>query len=153
MTAQPSGRSRHGELTLDQLVELQPGLGRLMPDVGRRYWILFYAAQGGNWELAHYQWRQLRHLFQIGATTRPKMAVHLEAFMARAMRALEEAIVAKDWVSFEKAHRNGAEIANRFHQVTGHPEIRWRLPQSAPQELDLRANSGEAPVPAPGGSA
>jgi hypothetical protein len=86
MPAQPSGRSRHGELSLDQLAELQPGLGRLMPDVGRRYWILFYAARGGNWELAHYQWRQLRHLFQIGATTRPKMAVHLEAFMAGAMR-------------------------------------------------------------------
>jgi len=137
MTAQPSGRSRHGELTLDQLVELQPGLGRLMPDVGRRYWILFYAARGGNWELAHYQWRQLRHLFQIGATTRPKMAIHLEAFTAGAMHALEEAITGRDWDAFEKAYRSGIEIANRFHQVTGHPEIRWRLPDAEPEELDL----------------
>ncbi len=30
------GRSRHVELRIDQLVELQPGLGRLMPEVSRR---------------------------------------------------------------------------------------------------------------------
>jgi hypothetical protein len=137
MTEQPSGRSKHGELSLDQLAELQPGLGRLMPDVGRRYWILFYAARGGNWELAHYQWRQIRHLFQIGATTRPKMAAHLEAFQAGAMRALEEAIQAREWATFEKAFREGIDVANRFHQVTGHPEIRWRLPETEPQEMDL----------------
>ncbi len=141
MSVQPSGRSRHVELTLDQLVELQPGLGRLMPDVGRRYWILYYAARGGNWELALHQWRQLRHLFQIGITTRPKMAVHLEAFLAGAMRALEEAITAKDWEVFDKAHRNGIALANRFHEVTGHPEIRWRLPEEEPPDLDLRPSS------------
>jgi hypothetical protein len=121
------------------LAELQPGLGRLMPDVGRRYWILFYAARGGNWELAHYQWRQIRHLFLIGATTRPKMAAHLDAFQASAMRALEEAIQGKEWAPFEKAFREGIDLANRFHQVTGHPEIRWRLPETEPEELDLGA--------------
>jgi hypothetical protein len=115
-----------------------------MPDVGRRYWILYYAARGGNWELAHYQWRQLRHLLQIGATTRPKMAVHLEAFMAGAMRALEEAIAGREWQAFEMAYRNGIEIANRFHQVTGHPEIRWRLPEIVPQEFDLGPGPGES---------
>jgi hypothetical protein len=137
MPESPAGRSRHVELTLDQVVELQPGLGRLMPDVGRRTWVLYYAARGGNWELAHYQWRQLRHLFQIGATTRPKMAVHLEAFMAGAMRALEEAIAARDWARLEGAFQNAIEVANRFHKVTGHPEIRWRLPDQPPDDLDL----------------
>jgi hypothetical protein len=144
MAEPPVGRSRHVELTLDQLVELQPGLGRLMPEVGRRYWILFYAARGGNWELAHYQWRQLRHLMQIGATTRPKMAVHLEAFLSGAMRALEEALAARDWGRFEQAYRSGIEIANRFHVMTGHPEIRWRLPEAPPQEMDLGPATPEA---------
>jgi hypothetical protein len=65
------------------------------------------------------------------------MAVHLEAFMAGAMRALEEPIHNKDWAAFDKAFREGIELANRFHQVTGHPEIRWRLPDTEPQEMDL----------------
>jgi len=131
------GRSRHVELTLDQLVELQPGLGRLMPEVGRRYWILFYAAQGGNWELARHQWRALQHLFNMGAVLRPKMAKHLHAFQAGTMGALETALEERDWPAFEHAFRDGIERANQFHQATGHPEIRWRLPSEPPRDLDL----------------
>lgn len=131
------GRSRHVDLTLDQIVELQPGLGRLMPEVGRRYWILYYAAQGGNWDLARYQWRALQHLFNMGSVLRPKMAKHLQAFQAGTMQALEASLEERDWPSFEKGFRDGIERANRFHQATGHPEIRWRLPSEPPKDLDL----------------
>ena len=48
----PVGRTKHGELTLDQIAELQPGLGTLMRDISDRYWIAYYAAKGGNWKLA-----------------------------------------------------------------------------------------------------
>jgi hypothetical protein len=131
------GRSRHVELTIDQLVELQPGLGRLMPDVGRRYWILYYAARGGNWALAAHQLRQMRHLFTIGATTRPKMAKHLEAFARGTLDRLEAAIEAQDLGAFEPLFREGIESANRFHVTVNHPEIRWRLPSAPPEDLDL----------------
>src|SRR3989304_3342023 len=93
----PRGRRRHVELSLDQLVELQPGLGRLMPEVGRRYWILHYAAKGGNWELAAHQLRQIVHLFGVGSTTRPKMAKHLEAFRLGTLQPLGSAIEGRDW--------------------------------------------------------
>src|SRR3972149_4085847 len=131
------GTSRHGDLTIDQLVELQPGLGRLMPEISRRYWILFYAAQGGNWPLAAHQWRQLRHLFNMGSVTRTKRAKELQAFMAGAMRNLEVAIEARDWGEFEKAYRGGIELANRLHESTGHAEIRWKLPDEPPKDMDL----------------
>jgi hypothetical protein len=131
------GKSRHVELSLDQLVDLQPGLGRLMPEVGRRYGILFYAARGGNWELAQYQWRQLRHLFRMGALLRPKMAKHLEAFDDGVMRSLEVALQSRDLAGFESAFEEGIRVANNFHRVTDHPEIRWRLPDRPPDDLDL----------------
>lgn len=137
MSESPSGRSRHVELNLDQLVELQPGLGRLMPEIGRRYWVLYYAARGGNWELAGYQVRQIVHLFRIGATTRPKMAKHLEAFRHGTLDQLAAAVESRDWGAFDSAYRAGVESANRFHQITDHPEIRWRLPDEPPQDLDL----------------
>jgi len=69
---QPVGRTRYGELTLDQIAEVQPGLGRLMPLVSDRYWIMYYAARGGNWALARYCLDQIRALFRVGATTRPQ---------------------------------------------------------------------------------
>jgi hypothetical protein len=137
MSERPRGRSRHVELDLDQIVELQPGLGRLMPEIARRYWVLFHAARGGNWELASFQLRQIAHLFRIGATTRPKMEKHLEAFRLGTLDRLAAAVEARDWAEFESAYHDGVESANRFHAATGHPEIRWRLPDDPPRDLDL----------------
>lgn len=137
MSESPSGRSRHVELSLDQLVELQPGLGRLMPEVGRRYWVAYYAAQGGNWELAAYQLRQIVQLFRLGGTTRPKMAKHLESFRMSTLEPLAAAVEARDWPVFEAAYRDGIENANQLHRSTGHAEIRWRLPDDPPPDLDL----------------
>jgi hypothetical protein len=135
------GRGKKVELTLDQLVDLQPGLGRLMPEVGRRYWILYYAARGGNWELARLQWRQIRNLFRIGATTRTHMSKHLEAFQRGGMQNIEESLQARDWQAFDRTYRKGIESANRSHEAAGRPEIRWQLPGTPPEELDLRPQS------------
>ncbi len=142
MSESPSGKSRHVELSIDQLVELQPGLGRLMPEIGRRYWVLFYAARHGNWELAGYQLRQVTHLMRMGATTRPKMAKHLEAFQHATLDALSAAVAARDWETFEKQYHEGVASANRFHEATNHPEIRWRLPEEPPADLDLGPSGG-----------
>lgn len=142
MSHEVRGRSRHGELDLDQLVELQPGLGRLMPEIGRRYWILYYAARGGNWELAAYQLRQIVHLFRIGSTTRPKMAAMLEAYHKEILEPLAAAMEARDPVAFVRIHQEGVRSADRFHASTNHPEIRWRLPADPPPDLDL----GPAPA-------
>ena len=137
------GSSRHGELTIDQLVELQPGLCRLMPEISRCYWIMFYAAQGGNWPLAAHEWRQLQNLFNLAATTRPKRAKDLHSFQAGVMKAIEVAIEARDWPRFEKAYREGIVLANRFHVTTGHAEIRWKLPAEPPKDMDLGPGPGE----------
>jgi hypothetical protein len=144
MDDKPAGRSRHVELNLDQLVELQPGLGRLMPDIGRRYWIVYYAARGGNWPLAAHQLRQIRHLFRIGATTRPKMQKHLEAFEQGTLDRLAAAVESRDWTVFDVTYRQGIDSANRFHQLTDHAEIRWRLPDDPPADLDLGPGPSQA---------
>jgi hypothetical protein len=142
MAEETKGRSRHVELTIDQLVELQPGLGRLMPEVGRRYWVLFYAARGGNWALAVHQLRQIQHLFVVGATTRPKMAKHLQAFAQGTLAGLQQALDAHDWPAFDRLYREGVDSANRYHVAVQHPEIRWRLPTTPPEDLDLGQGGG-----------
>lgn len=131
------GRSRHGELTLDQIAELQPGLGRLMPEVSNHYWIMFYAAQGGNWGLARYCLGQIRALFRVGATTRPRMGPYLEAFEKGYLEPIGAAIRAEDFGAYEAAYRRGIEGANATHAAVGHPEIIWQLPPDPPKHLYL----------------
>jgi len=131
------GKTRHGELTLDQIAGLMPGLGQLMPQISRRYWILYYAAHGGNWKLAAYQVSQIRGLMRIGATTRPKQADRLNAFSQGPLGHVEEAIEKRDLEAFEQAFERAAKIANAMHKATGHPEIVWKLPAHPPEELEL----------------
>ena len=144
MNGELVGRTRHTQLSLDQLAELQPGLGQLMPQISERYWILYYAARGGNWALAHYQLRGIRTLMRVGETTRPKMADRLKAFQEGHLGAVEKAIEARDWNAFEKAYTEGIEAANRNHATTGHPEIVWKLSPTPPEHLGLTPLEGEA---------
>jgi hypothetical protein len=131
------GRTKHGELTLDQIADLQPGLGQLMPLVSERYWILYYAAKGGNWALADYQLRSLRSMWKKMSTTRPKYAGMLENFATKIFDPMTEQIKARDFAAFEKTYEAGVELTNKMHVATNHGEIVWKLPPNPPQHLEL----------------
>lgn len=131
------GRYKQGELTVDDLARLTPGLGSLMPIISDRYWVLYYAAQGGNWDLASYQINQIRHLMTVGSTTRPKMERFLQAFIQGHLEALRRAVAERDWNAFERAYRKGIGAANAYHVETGHGEITWQLPDAPPKHLKL----------------
>jgi hypothetical protein len=131
------GRTKHGELTLDQLAELQPGLGQLMPLVGERYWTLYYAAKGGNWALADYELRGLKSLWQKMSATRPKYQGMLENYAKKIFDPLARQIAAQNFAEFEKTYQTGITLANTMHAASNHAEIVWKLPPSPPQHLDL----------------
>jgi hypothetical protein len=137
------GRTKHGELTLDQLAELQPGLGTLMRDVSDRYWIAYYAAQGGNWDLAAYQLRGLRSLWKKMSTTRPKYRGMLEDYSQKIFDPLDQHINAKDFPAFDQTYRQGIEFANKLHVAAHHGEIVWKLPANPPAHLDLGPQAGK----------
>ncbi|MDQ6711416.1 MAG: hypothetical protein M3Z11_12800 [Candidatus Dormibacteraeota bacterium] len=137
MSEQPVGKTRHTALTLDQLAELQPGLADLMPAVGDRYWIAYYAARGGNWALARYQLRHLAMLLRRGALTRPKHAANLTEYERSSIGPLLDAVQARNLDAFEQAYQRATDIANDLHRELGHPDIVWRLPAEPPAHLDL----------------
>src|ERR1017187_8637869 len=101
------GSTKHGELTLDQIAELQPGLGTLMRDVSDRYWIAYYAAKGGNWALAAYQLRGVRSLFKKGNLTRPKYKAMVETYTKTILDPLDELAATKNFAAFEKTYNAG----------------------------------------------
>jgi hypothetical protein len=131
------GHTKHGELTLDQIAELQPGLNQLMLQVSDRYWILYYAAQGGNWALADYQLRSLQSLWKKMITTRPKYKGMLDDYGKKILAPLDQHIKSQDFATFDKVYREGIVYANKFHVASDHGEIVWKLPPNPPVHLDL----------------
>ena len=91
------GKSKHGEHSIDQLVEIQPGLGRIMPEISDAYWYAYYAAKGGNFGLARYYVKKTISLMKLCATTRPKYEKMLAAYETGSLGPLMAAGGAEDW--------------------------------------------------------
>lgn len=138
MTDKIMVKTKHGELTLEQIAEAQPGMARLMKEVGDRYHILYFAAKGGNWKLANHELNVIISIFKTGSTLRPKYSKDLADFAQSHLNRIGERIEKEDWNGFEDAHRKGIEEANNLHEKLGYPFIRYILPKDPPEHLDLK---------------
>jgi hypothetical protein len=128
----------HGKLSLEDIARIQPGLGRIMPEIGQRTWTLYYAAKAANWPLARFEAKEIKGLMELGAFTRPKHREALGQYLAEDWKRVQDAIEQKDFPGFEQAFHKAVESANRYHDLKGKPYIVWRLPEAPPPDLDLR---------------
>ena len=133
-------RTKHGELTLDQLAEIQPGMSRLMAELANRFTVMVHAGRGGNWALAHFQFRQARGLFRIMSTVRPKYAESLQTFDKDFMAPIEQAIQAKDAAALNAAADRAVKESDAVHAKLGYAYIRYRVPRTPPEHLDLKGS-------------
>jgi len=133
----PMARTKAGEISLDQIAEMMPGMDRLMVEVSDRWWILYYAAKGGNWDLARHEFGELRKTMQMAGVIRPKYAESLAGFIAEKLKPVESALRAKDLSAFDAAYREATDAANEMHVEFGYNCIEWRLPDTPPQHLRL----------------
>jgi hypothetical protein len=133
-------KTKHGDLSLDQLAEVQPGMARLMKEVGERYHILYYAAKGGNWQLAKHQLSQIISLHKAGATLRPKYAHDLTTFIQDHLNPIGDAIASKDWKKFVELYHKGIEGSNVLHEKYNYGYIRYVLPNNPPEFYDLSSH-------------
>jgi cytochrome c553 len=124
-------------LTLGELAEIQPGLGTIMIEFGHRFYVAYYAAKAGNWELAEYEIHELIEAQEVAEVTRPKYTKSLKAFEHSAMANLQKAIKAKDWKLFETNYTQTTDACNACHKSTGHQYIQYRLPKEAPKYLRM----------------
>jgi len=125
------------ELTIEDIAMLQPGLARIMPEVGQRTWKLYYAAKAGNWPLAKFQYKEVRGLFEMGAITRPKHAEALNEFMEQGWKEVGDAVDRKDFEAFEAAFHKSIEAANAYHELKEKPYLIWKLPDAPPPDLQM----------------
>lgn len=136
-TTKATGWSGHRYFTVDDLAAMQPGLARIMPEVGQRYWKLYYAAKAGNWALAKFQSGEIKELMEMGLITRPKYEEHLDAFISQNLSAIDAAIQNQDWAAFDEAFHQGVKDANDYHKLNNKGFLIWKLPDHEPPDLDM----------------
>ena len=129
------------ELTIDELALMQPGMDRLMAEVGTRTHRLYYAAQARNWRLAEYFYRSIVKQLRLCATSRPKYDADMTAYLDEDCAPVRIALRDRDLAAFETAYAQMIERANHYHGVFGKPYIVGVLPAAPPDHLDLTAGA------------
>lgn len=129
--------TKHGTLSVDDLAAIQPGMARLMDELSHRVWVLFYAAKGGNWELAAYMEHESEKLLEAMATIRPKYRDDLATFRVESLGPIASAVEAREWIAFEAAFRAAVAASDEYHAKYRKEFIRFRLPDRPPEWFDL----------------
>ena len=138
------GDSNFTDDKIKVLGDIQPGLGVIMQEIGRRFTAIFYAARAGNWDLANYELKELREAQEVGEITRPKRKDALISFEESFLGSdidptegtLQDAINKKNFIAFNKSFKLAIGGCNGCHDATGFSFIKYRLP--AKSELPLQ---------------
>jgi len=129
--------TKHGTLTLDEIAAMQPGMARLMDELSRRYWVLFYAAKARNWDLARYMEKESETILKTAAVARPKYRDDIASFVRDRLGSIARALEDEDWTAFEAAYRDGIADSDVYHEKYNKRFIRFRLPDHPPEWFDL----------------
>lgn len=131
------GKTKHGELSLDEIAQLQPGMSEWMLALARRLHVMYFACKAGNWQLGAYQLRGVRKIFANAALTRPKYKAALEQFTKEHLDGLDAAIRQRSWEDFGRLMAAMIEASDRYHAEWGYSYIRYRLPARPPTDYLL----------------
>jgi len=126
-------------LTLDELASTQPGLDRLMAELGPRMHRLYFAGKAGNWPLAGYFFRSVVKQLSLCAFSRPKYADAIASYIALDCEAVRVAIKDADGGAFETTYAAMVQRANGYHDEFAKPYLHWVCPATPPGDLDLTA--------------
>ena len=137
------GKTKHGELTLDQIAGLQPGMAEFMLALAHRVHVMYFACKAGNWPLGMYQLRGIRKILNGASLTRPKYKEALEQFAKEHLDGLDKAMERQSSEEFEMLMRSMVEAGDRYHAEFGYPYIRYRIPERPPAGYLLPPPEGE----------
>jgi hypothetical protein len=79
----------------------------------------------------------MRKLFRLCTITRPKYTDDIDEYLRADVEPLLAAIAAADLEAFERAVSEAVDAANEFHRRWDKGFIVWKLPDTAPPDLDL----------------
>ena len=108
----------HANMTLKQLVDIQPGLGTVMIEYSARMNNLWFAAQKSNWDMVHYQIFEMKEIQETGESTRPGRDSALKAFESAFLEPMDQAAQAKDLTAFTKSYDSAIAGCNGCHAAS-----------------------------------
>lgn len=130
------------------LWNIQPGLGTVMIEYGRRLAQIKYAIDAGNWDMAKYQLDEALEIQEVGEITRPNRAPMLKAFEEGFLKALNDAILAKDSAKADAALTNVLTGCNACHTASQSSDwssfafVQIQLPLTDPADYILWNTQG-----------
>ncbi len=120
------------------LWNIQPGLGTVMMEYGRRLAQVVYSIKAGNWDMAKYQSDEMLEIQEVGETTRPGRAPMLKTFEANYLKVLDAAIMAHDKAKATSAVNDAITGCNACHPAATNPSwssfgfVQIQLPATDP---------------------
>ncbi|HEY3247099.1 MAG TPA: hypothetical protein VGK88_02245 [bacterium] len=136
-TQAPSWLKGTTDEKFNTLASIQPGLGTVMIEYGARFTNAYYAAKGGNWDLATYMLDEMIEIQEVAETTRPARAPLLKAFETNYLDKLVAAAKAKNWSQYQGLVPQIVGACNVCHAKTDHAYVVYRLPASPPAPLKM----------------
>ena len=133
------------ELTLDELARQQPGMDRLMAEVGPRMHRLYHAGHVGNWPLATYFYKSTIKQLALSVESRPRYAPEMETYLVEDCLPVKQAIEDGDGAAVEATYAVMVARGNDYHGVFGKPYLAWVCPPEPPADLDLYAGMDPRP--------
>jgi len=118
--------------------EIHPSFGNIMLEFGTRYSTLYYSAKADNYQLANYQLHELKEALEVAEHIRPKYEKKLKRFEHLHLQKLENALKKRNFTIFKKVYFRGLQACNECHTQTGHPYIRYKLPQHGVLFLEMQ---------------
>ena len=113
------------------LEEIQPGFGNIMREIAYRVTNGYWAAQGGNWGLAQYQFQMLERAMDAGMRTTPKLVQSLRPYEQTFLEPLTTAIAHKRLDQFNSHFAAALGGCNDCHKETGLGFIWYELPETS----------------------
>ena len=127
------------DLTLEALGRQQPGMDRLMAELGPRVHRLAHAGWARNWPLAAYFYKSMIKQLRLSVECRPKYDPQMTAYVEDDCAPVLAAIKAGDGTAFDAAYDQLVARANDYHVEFGKPFLVWQTPAEPPTDLDLHA--------------
>lgn len=125
------------ELSLDQLAELHGGFAHFMLEISERATRCYQAAKAHNRRVARHQLGELTKALRLSVVVRPQYGEAVERFIADDLGKVRKVIDGEEWGEFDKAWDELTISVNDYHEEFDHGYLVWRVPQSAPSDLDL----------------
>ena len=128
-------------MSIQDIADIQVGLGSIMMEFGERFYIAYYAAKARNWKLADYQIHEIIEAQEIAEVTRPEYKKQLKDFEDTHLTRLRESIKKQNWNGFRKHFDKTLKACNACHEANEHGYIKYILPKEPPKYLNLETNN------------